>query len=90
MGVPAGTVRFFSVHHLLMYYIFQPYSTELNVKNPFFHVVNMVFSSACGISIVVKVPALPFTVTVMIVTLVYLGVAFILVRRFGHRTFRVK
>lgn len=81
---------FFSVHHLLMYYIFQPYSTELNVKNPFFHVVNMVFSSACGISIVVKAPALPFTVTVMIVTLVYLGVAFILVRRFGHRTFRVK
>lgn len=81
---------FFSVHHLLMYYIFQPYSTELNVKNPFFYVVNMVVSAVCGMSIVVKAPALPFTVTVVIVTLVYLAAAFILVRRFGHRTFRVK
>ncbi|QGQ99338.1 hypothetical protein EHS13_32990 [Paenibacillus psychroresistens] len=81
---------FFSVHHLLMYYIFQPYSTELNVKNPFFYLVNIVVSSASGISIVVKAPALPFTIAVVIITLVYLAAALILVRRFGHRIFRVK
>jgi len=81
---------FFSVHHLLMYYIFQPYSTEVNVKNPFFFVVNFVVSVACGLSIAVKAPALHFTTAVVIVTLVYLAAALILVRKFGHRTFRVK
>ncbi|NQX61134.1 hypothetical protein [Paenibacillus qinlingensis] len=81
---------FFSVHHLLMYYIFQPYSTELNVKNPIFYILNLLVSSASGISIGVKAPALPFTVGVVVVTLVYLAAAFLLVRRFGHRTFRVK
>lgn len=81
---------FFSVHHLLVYYILQPYSTELNMKNPFFFVVNFVMSLVCGLSIVVKAPALPFTITVAIITLVYLAAALILVRKFGHRTFRVK
>ncbi|MDR6550732.1 hypothetical protein [Paenibacillus qinlingensis] len=81
---------FFSIHHLFMYYIFQPYSTELNVKNPIFYIVNLLVSTASGISIGVKAPALPFTAAVMIVTLVYLTAALILVRRFGHRTFRVK
>ena len=81
---------FFTVHHLFMYYIFQPYSTELNMKNPLYFIVNMVVSSSCGISIILRVPAVPFTVTIFTVTLIYLAVALVLVQKYGQRTFRVK
>ncbi|NIK77723.1 hypothetical protein FHS15_002861 [Paenibacillus castaneae] len=81
---------FFSVHHLFMYYIFQPYSTELNMKNPLYFIVNMVVSFAGGISIILRVPAVSFTVIIFAVTLIYLAVALILVRKYGARTFRVK
>ncbi|MFC3746641.1 hypothetical protein [Paenibacillus sp. GCM10012306] len=81
---------FFTVHHLFMYYIFQPYSTELNVKNPLYYLVNMAVSSACGVSIVLPTPGLLLTEIIFILTLIYLLVAFVLVRKYGFRTFRVK
>lgn len=38
---------FFTVHHLFLYYVFQPYSEEMNVKNPFFWAFNMVIYAVC-------------------------------------------
>jgi hypothetical protein len=81
---------FFSVHHLFMYYIFQPYSTELNMKNPFFFIVNSIvigLSVACigfpkGSSI--------FTLVVLVGTIAYMVIALTLVYKFSSRTFRVK
>ncbi|OAB40256.1 hypothetical protein [Paenibacillus antarcticus] len=81
---------FFSIHHLFMYYIFQPYATELNVKNPLYYVINMLVSFASGISIIVRVPADIFTAIVVTLTIVYLLISLILVRKYGSRTFRVK
>lgn len=81
---------FFTVHHLFMYYILQPYSTELNMKNPLYFIVNMVVSFASGISIILRVPAVSLTVVIFAVTLIYLAVALVLVRKYGVRTFRVK
>lgn len=81
---------FFTVHHLFMYYIFQPYSTELNMKNPLYFVVNMVVSSASGISIILRAPAVSFTIIVFASMLIYLVVALVLVQKYGPRTFRVK
>ena len=81
---------FFTVHPLFMYYYFQPYSTELNVKNPLFYVVNMVVSSACGACIFLRPSGALLATIVVTVTLAYLITAFILVRKHGPRTFRVK
>ncbi|OAB38790.1 hypothetical protein PMSD_07215 [Paenibacillus macquariensis subsp. defensor] len=81
---------FFSIHHLFMYYIFQPYATELNVKNPLYYVINMLVSFASGISIIVRAPADIFTAIVVTLTLVYLLISLNLVRKYGSRTFRVK
>lgn len=81
---------FFSVHHLFMYYIFQPYSTELNIKNPLYFVVNMGVSFASGLSIIWRGPAVPFTTVVVALTVLYLAAALALVRKHGPRTFRVK
>lgn len=81
---------FFTVHHLALYYLFQPYSTELNVKNPLYHVVNMGVSMLCGASLFFSIPLVNFTAIIGGVALVYLACTLILVSRFGHRTFRVK
>ncbi|MDF2662406.1 MAG: hypothetical protein K0Q94_5197 [Paenibacillus sp.] len=81
---------FFSVHYLFMYYIFQPYTTELHAKNPFYHLINLIVSFACGISIIAKAPPLPFASVILSITLLYAAIALLLVRRYGHRTFRVK
>ncbi|MBN2981355.1 hypothetical protein [Cohnella algarum] len=81
---------FYSVHHLFMYYIFQPYTTELNSKNPFYHVINSLVSSASGFSIIYRGPAQAFAIAILVLSLAYLTAALILVRKYGHRTFRVK
>jgi hypothetical protein len=81
---------FFSVHHLAMYYFFQPYSTDLFAKNPFFHLVTFAVSAASGAGIVMQPPIVPFTLIVFAAAIVYLAAALTLVSRYGHRTFRVK
>lgn len=81
---------FFSVHHLFMYYIFQPYSTELNVKNPFFTIVNSIVLAAGFIAIQFKSEPGIFAFIVVLSAAVYMLAALILVYKFSGRTFRVK
>lgn len=81
---------FFSIHHLFMYYILQPYSTELNMKNPFFFVINFVISFAFVLALILKADALGLAIATFTITVVYLMTALILVKRWGARTFRVK
>ncbi len=81
---------FFSVHHLFMYYIFQPYSTELNAKNPFYWVVNMGVSGATGAAIFLEAPPAVFAWTAPALTFVYAAAAFALVRRLARHTLQVK
>ncbi|MHA6480675.1 hypothetical protein ACX1C1_01855 [Paenibacillus sp. strain BS8-2] len=82
--------QFYTIHHLFMYYFFQPYSTELNVKNPLYFVANMGVSLLSGLSIIWSGAAVPFMVVIVLATLLYLAAALVLVRKFGSRTFRVK
>lgn len=81
---------FFSVHHLFMYYIFQPYSTELNMKNPFFFIVNSLVLGLCFVSIGLQNVPSYFTLIVLLATIVYIVVALTLVYKLSSRTFRVK
>jgi len=81
---------FFSVHHLFMYYIFQPYAAEFNMKNPFFVIVNTVVYAICFISFQFDTAPAYFAVVVLGATAVYISVALILVYRLSPRTFRIK
>jgi len=86
----AALAVFFSTHHLFLYYIFQPYSTDLNVKNPFYFIVSMAVSAACGFAVFFPVPPAAFTSVVISIAFVYLAVAVVAVRKHAHKTFRVK
>lgn len=81
---------FFSVHHLFMYYIFQPYSTELNVKNPFFPIVNSIVLAVGIVCMQIKSSPGHFAMIIILSAVAYMLLALVLVYRFSARTFRVK
>ncbi|AIQ46036.1 hypothetical protein R70723_09175 [Paenibacillus sp. FSL R7-0273] len=89
-GAVLGLSLFFSVHHIFMYYIFQPYSTELNMRNPFFTIVNSIVMGVAVIALQFKGAPGQFALFVLLAAAAYTLIALILVYRYSHRTFRVK
>ena len=81
---------FFSVHHLFLYYVFQPYTTELGMKNPFFKIINTLVYMACFICLQLKNVPGYFTIIVIGATVTYIVIALALVYRLAPRNFRVK
>jgi hypothetical protein len=81
---------FFAVHSLGMYYLFQPYTSDLQVKNPFFNIINMVVYMLCYACIQIRSTPSWFALLVLVVTVVYSAVILFLVWRRAPRTFRVK
>lgn len=80
----------FSVHPLFLYYTFQPYTTQLAVKNPLFGIINWVMYFVCWMCVQIKQPPQGFAVIVLCATLIYIAVALLLVWRRAPKTFRVK
>lgn len=80
----------FTAHHLCLYYIFQPYSENLQIKNPFYSVINGGMFMVCFLCLNIKAGSLLFTSAVFILTVVYIAAALILVYRRAPRSFRVK
>lgn len=81
---------FFAVHCLGMYYLFQPYTAELQMKNPFFRIINAVMYVLCYSCNQIRSTPAWFTLLVLAVTVVYSVVILLLVRLRSPRTFRVK
>jgi len=81
---------FFSVHHLFLYYVFQPYTTELGMKNPFFNIINGVVYMICfGCLQIRNVPGF-FTLALIGATAAYISLGLILVYKLAPSRFRVK
>lgn len=81
---------FFATHSLAMYYIFQPYTSDLDTKNPMFKLLNFVMYVVCWLALQVKSTPTWFAQLVFAVTVVYSVVMLLLVLRRAPKTFRVK
>jgi len=81
---------FFSVHHLFLYYVFQPYTTELGMKNPFYNGINYGVYFLCFLCMEIKSPPSYFTLIVLTSTLAYVVIALILVYKYAPKTFKIK
>ena len=81
---------FFSVHSLGMYYLFQPYTSDLKIKNPFFGVINGIMYAVCYACVQIRSTPIWFTPVVLVVTILYSAVILFFVWRRAPRTFRVK
>lgn len=80
----------FTAHHLCLYYIFQPYSESLQVKNPFYSVVNVVMYALCFLCLQIEAGGPAFTMAVLGFTVLYIAGALALVYYRAPKTFRVK
>lgn len=81
---------FFVIHNLFLYYIFQPFTTDLNVKNPFYKVFSAITYVLSYICLQLDNMSLTFLTIIVAVTLIYSIGALISVYRFAPRTFQVK
>lgn len=81
---------FFAVHSLGMYYLFQPYTSDLQMKNPFFGIINGVMYVLCYTCIQIRSTPTWFTPVVLVITVVYSAIILLLVWKRAPRTFRVK
>jgi hypothetical protein len=81
---------FFSVHFIFVYYIFQPYTATMDVKNPFFNIINGLVYFLSYMSMQIDEPAARFVWYIVIFALLYVAMAVTLVYRMAPKTFRVK
>lgn len=81
---------FFSVHYIFMYYIFQPYTSSLGVKSPFFNIINGFVYLLSYMSMQIDEPAARFMIYIIMFSIVYVIIALILVYRIAPKTFRVR
>lgn len=81
---------FFSIHHLFLYYVIQPYTKDLEVKSPLFSIANgAVYLLSYG-SLQIKTPSLYFAYGVIGITVIYMMVALTLTYKLAPKTFRLK
>lgn len=81
---------FFSIHHLFMYYVVQPYTAELTIKSPLFTIVSSVMYFICYFCTKIKTSSYLFTIGVIIVTILYMISALIAIYKFAPKTFKLK
>ncbi|WP_058302350.1 hypothetical protein [Gorillibacterium timonense] len=81
---------FYSVHYLSLYYLFQPYSTEMNVKSPFYHVISSLVVPVAACLFLWIPESSAFAAGCFAATLLYGGVVYGVLGKYGARTFRLK
>lgn len=81
---------FFSIHNLFLYYMFQPYTTDLSVKNPLYTIFNLVTYFLSYLCLQLKDVPINFLIGMVIITAIYSVMALFLVYRFAPKTFIIK
>ncbi len=81
---------FFSVHNLVIYYLFQPFNRELELKNPIYTIIKTVTYLLCFLAMQTRPPALVFGVATSIFSLLYIVVSLPIAYKIAPNTFRLK
>ncbi len=81
---------FFSVHYLTIYYLFQPYNLNAEVKNGAYHIIMGVTYFCVYLFINLKMSTFIFGIMTIVFCILYCIIAGILVYRFAPKTFRLR
>lgn len=81
---------FFSIHHLVLYYVIQPYTAELKIKSPLFSIINTLMYIGCYICLKLDVTSYLFSVGIIIFTAIYMIIALIVVYKVAPKTFKLR
>ncbi|MEG2283231.1 MAG: hypothetical protein RSB99_01210 [Bacilli bacterium] len=81
---------FFSVHHLVIYYLLQPYDINMSEKSHIFQVVNSLTYLLCYFCMQLRVQTFIFSLGTIFITFLYIIIALILVYIYAPKTFKLK
>lgn len=81
---------FFSVHYIFMYYIFQPFNTSMEMKNPFYGLINSFIYFVSYLLMQVPAPPKKFLPITMGLLVLYTIIAIVLVYKKAPKTFKIR
>ena len=81
---------FFSVHNMVLYYLLQPYTVNLEMKNPVYSIISSVTYIVCYSAMGKRAPTLVFGAAVSAFCIIYVIVALVLAYRLAPRTFKLR
>ncbi len=80
---------FFSIHHLTLYYLLEPYNLE-GIKSAGFIVISLFTYAICVFFMFLRYSNLVFGILISLFCILYCLFAYYLVYRFGPKTFKLK
>ncbi len=80
---------FFSVHYLVMYYLLQPYNSEMQMKRPSYSLISIITYIVCFYATGISLSYLKISVLGIIFTVIYSVIALYLVNKYSCRTFKI-
>ena len=80
----------FSIHHLVLYYLLQPYNINSETKNATYTLANVITYIACYYMIDLQLPTLYFGCATILFALIYSFVSLFLVYKLAPKTFKIR
>lgn len=81
---------FFSVHHLVIYYLLQPYNINMESKSSMYAIVNMVTYMVCYFTMQLRIPTIIFATMIILFSIVYVCLSLYLAFKYAPKTFKLK
>ncbi len=79
----------FSVHHLVVYYLLQPYNIDMKVSNFSYSIVNLITYFIAYNVARLKMTSIVFSVGGLVVCALYIVVSLILIKKYAPFTFKI-
>jgi hypothetical protein len=80
----------FSFHELFIYYLLQPFTSDMNVVSPLYKMITWVFYGFCYMTSQLKIKGYGFVLGISIVSLLYVGIGYMVIKKKAPTTFRIK
>lgn len=87
---PLSLSIFFSIYYLVTYYLLQPYNKDSKIINPIYHIINILMYFITFSISKLKTTIIAFSLTIIILTLLFTTTSLILIRKYAPQTFRIK
>ncbi|MGM0124823.1 hypothetical protein IGI37_002217 [Enterococcus sp. AZ194] len=80
----------FSFHELFVYYLLQPFTSDMTVSSPAYKVVTWVFYYFAYMNSQVRVTGVLYVIVVSVICLVYVAIGLVVIYRVAPKTFKTK
>lgn len=80
----------FSFHELFIYYLLQPFTVDMTVKNPLYKVITWIFYFFAYMNTYVKFTGFFYVICVSILSILYVAIGLLIIYHKAPKTFKIK